>query len=68
MTFPISERKPSKFNEVFSSANRFIVTKKVENPFVDTGKERAKFAETVETTNAPNPNQGAHAPTRRAAR
>lgn len=46
MSLQTSERKPNKFNEVFSSANRFLDTgRKAENPFVTRGDGAEKSAE-----------------------
>lgn len=39
MPLQVSERKRNKFNEVFSSANRFLVLDKgAKNPFVEKGR------------------------------
>jgi hypothetical protein len=38
------DTKPNKFNEIFSSANRFVVRKKADNPFLRTRAARVVIA------------------------
>jgi hypothetical protein len=39
--------RPNKFNEIFSSANRFVVCKKADNPFLQTRTGRVAYVPLV---------------------